>query len=116
MIKISETEALIFGGRTKDGKFSNALKIVKLTSEKEISVSVKNVENNFPALASSSLIQLNEKRFLILGGISSNGEISDLAIEFSLNEFENVENVKTTRLPFGVYGHRKVLLNFCFCK
>ena len=115
MIKISETNALIFGGRTKDGEFSNTLKIVKFTSEKEISVSVKNVENNFPALASSSLIQLNEKRFLILGGISSSGKISDLAIEFSLNDFKYIENVKTTRLPFGVYGHRKVLRNFYFC-
>ena len=75
MLKLSNSSALIFGGRTFDGKFSNGLKLLTFSSRDRTSISVKNIESNFPALASSSLVQLSEERFLVIGGLLENGSI-----------------------------------------
>ena len=75
MLKISNSSALIFGGRTLDGKFSNALKLLTLSSRDPTSISVEKIESNFPALASSSLVQLSEERFLVIGGLLEDGSI-----------------------------------------
>ena len=75
MLKVSNSSALIFGGRALDGKFSNALKLLKFSSSDQTSISVETIESNFPALASSSLVQLSEERFLVIGGLLEDGSI-----------------------------------------
>ena len=108
VLRLSDNRALVFGGRSADGKFTNALKMVYFDSTIENWVKVKDIQNDFPAAASSSLTEISKNRFMIIGGILSDGKISNVCIDFSITDDGNLIDEKTSKIPFGVYGHRKV--------
>ena len=105
--KIAENKALAFGGRSVEGKFTNCLKIIDFDLSSEKLISVFDIPNDFPAVASAGLVEISKDRFLIVGGLINDGKISDVTIEFSISEDDKLFDIRTSKIPFGIYDHRK---------